>query len=234
MLRRDGPSEQSSLPHTGLSFMHVLYSADFQWFPSILSPLFQFFRVQVFRIPGLGMRCLKTVFCVRLLLTIVLFTIALGGGAAPAQAMPFVPAAIPGLSQFFAGSAPSNLGLQREDHLAPCPATPNCILSQDSDEAHRIDPLTYSGDRARAYENLLKVLSVVPRTRIITQTDNYIRVEFESRLLGFVDDGEFYFPAEDGIIQVRSASRLGESDLGVNRTRMEQIRLALQDLGSRE
>ncbi len=211
--------------------MHVLYFAGFQRFHSILSPLFQFFRAQVFRIQVLG-----TVCAAPLLLTIALWTIALFTIAAPVRAVPLVPpgipAAIPGLSQWFTGSAP-NLGLE-EDHLAPCPATPNCILSQDSDAAHSIAPLTYSGDRSRAYENLLKVLSVVPRTRIITQTDNYIRVEFESRLLGFVDDGEFYFPAEDGIIQVRSASRLGESDLGVNRTRMEQIRLALQDLGSRE
>jgi len=215
--------------------MHVLYFAGFQRFHSILSPLFQFFRAQVFRIRVLGTICAAP-----LLLTIALWTIALWTIgftiAAPVQAAPLVPqaipAAIPGLSQLFTGSTP-NLGLE-EDHLVPCPATPNCILSQDSDAAHSIAPLTYSGDRSRAYENLLKVLSVVPRTRIITQTDNYIRVEFESRLLGFVDDGEFYFPAEDGIIQVRSASRLGESDLGVNRTRMEQIRLALQDLGSRE
>ena len=216
--------------------MHALYSAVVHWSQSILSPLFHFFRIPVLGIRFFRMQFLRTVFRGSLLLTIALLTI-VWGVVAPVQAVPLiarimptaVPAAIPGLSQLFAGSAPSNLGLQ-EDRLAPCPATPNCILSQDSDVAHSIAPLTYSGDRSRTYENLLKILAVVPRTRIVTQTDNYIRVEFESRLLGFVDDGEFYFPAEDGIIQVRSASRLGESDLGVNRTRMEQIRLALQDL----
>ena len=181
----------------------------FSYLVSILSPLLRFFG---------------TIVQVTLLLTIVinLFT-------TPVQAVPLLPAALPGLNHLFAGTAPSNLGVQ-DDRLAPCPTSPNCILSQGSDPAHEIAPLTYQSDRQTAYENLVKILGVVPRTRIVTQTENYIRVEFESRLMGFIDDGEFYFPETEGIIQVRSASRLGESDLGVNRTRMEQIRLALQDL----
>lgn len=172
------------------------------------------------------LRRLKTIVFLSLLLTI-----AWNETVSPVLASP-LPAALPGLSRLFAGSPPSNLGVEN-DRLAACPASPNCIVSQGGDSVHAIAPLTYQSDRQTAYETLLKILSVVPRTRIVIQTENmtqtekYIRVEFASRLLGFVDDAEFYFPPEDGIIQVRSASRLGESDLGVNRTRMEQIRSLL-------
>ncbi|MBV5259538.1 DUF1499 domain-containing protein [Synechococcus moorigangaii CMS01] len=130
----------------------------------------------------------------------------------------------------FAGTAPTNLGVQG-GQLAPCPSTPNCVVSQGSDQDHQIAPIGYQGDRQRAYDSLIKVLGVVPRTDIITQTDDYIRAESRSRLFGFVDDVEFYLPETESVIQMRSASRLGESDLGVNRRRLEQIRLALQDLG---
>lgn len=130
---------------------------------------------------------------------------------------------------FFAGNAPTDLGIE-ENHLAPCPTTPNCVVSQGADVTHAIDAIPYNGDRQTAYQALLDVLSVVPRTEIVTQTENYIRAESSSRLLGFVDDVEFFFPADEAVIHLRSASRLGESDLGVNRRRLEQIRLALQDL----
>lgn len=130
----------------------------------------------------------------------------------------------------FAGTPPTNLGIQA-GHLAPCPNTPNCVVSQDGDGEHQISPIAYVGDRQRAYDSLVKVLGVVPRTDIITQTEDYIRAESRSRLLGFVDDVEFYLPDTEPVIHMRSASRLGESDLGVNRRRLEQVRLALQDLG---
>lgn len=147
----------------------------------------------------------------------------------PAWAAP-VPAALPGASGLFAGSTPDNIGLQ-DGRLAPCPDSPNCVVSQGSDLDHTIAPIQYQGDRETAREALLKVLSVVPNTKIVEQREDYIHTESSSKLLGFVDDGEFYLPAEENVIQVRSAARLGESDLGVNRRRLEQIRLALADLG---
>ena len=116
-----------------------------------------------------------------------------------------------------------------DGHLQPCPSSPNCVVSQDGDEKHAVDPISYKGDRNDVKEALLKVLSVVPRTEVIENTDNYIRTESTSRLFKFVDDAEFYFPEDENVIQVRSASRVGESDLGVNRRRIEQIRLALAD-----
>ena len=115
--------------------------------------------------------------------------------------------------------------------LDPCPSSPNCVVSQNGDEEHTIEPITYKSDRATARETLLKVLSVVPRTEVTEQTDDYIHAESTSRIFKFVDDVEFYFPEDEDVIQLRSASRVGESDLGVNRRRIEQIRLALQDLG---
>ena len=131
-------------------------------------------------------------------------------------------------SLLFSGSASA---IAISDRLEPCPSSPNCVVSVNGDEEHQIDPITYKSDRATAKETLLKVLSVVPRTKVIEDTDNYIHAESTSRIFKFVDDVEFYFPEDENVIHLRSASRVGESDLGVNRRRMEQIRLAMQDLG---
>lgn len=149
---------------------------------------------------------------------------------ASANALPLTTmAAIPGLSSLFAGTQP-DLGVQ-DGQLSPCPDSPNCVVSQNADADHAIAPLSYQTDRDTARDIVLKVLTVVPRTQVVEQTDSYIRFASSSRLLGFVDDGEFYFPEDEAVIHIRSASRLGESDLEVNRRRIEQIRLALQDLG---
>ncbi|MEB3290370.1 MAG: DUF1499 domain-containing protein [Leptolyngbya sp.] len=137
--------------------------------------------------------------------------------------------AIPKLSAIFAGEPPA-LGVQN-GQLSPCPATPNCVVSQGADPAHAIAPMAYTRSRDDARDLLTKVLGVVPHTEIVTQQEDYIRVQSTSRLMGFVDDTEFYFPAEESVIQVRAAARLGTSDLGVNRRRLEQIRFALKDLG---
>lgn len=151
--------------------------------------------------------------------------------AAPALAVavPHPLGTIPGLSSVFAGEAPK-LGLQ-DGKLLPCPATPNCVVSQGADPGHVIEPMTYTRSRDEARELLIKVLGVVPRTELVTKQETYIRVASTSRILGFVDDTEFYFPADEPVIHVRAAARLGESDLGVNRRRLEQIRFALKDLG---
>ena len=133
-------------------------------------------------------------------------------------------------SGLFSNSASAAISIN-SDRLEPCPSSPNCVVSVNGDEEHQIDPITYNSDRATAKETLLKVLSVVPRTEVIDSTDNYIHAESTSRIFKFVDDVEFYFPEDENVIHLRSASRVGESDLGVNRRRMEQIRLAMQDLG---
>lgn len=116
------------------------------------------------------------------------------------------------------------------NHLASCPASQNCVVSLNADSKHAIEPIAYHIDRDKARDILLKVLTVVPRTEVIEQTDNYIHATSKSRIFKFIDDVEFYFPNNENIIHLRSASRVGDWDLGVNRRRLEQIRLALRDL----
>ena len=140
-------------------------------------------------------------------------------------------AVLPGLKGVFTGDRPENLGVT-DGKLANCPTTPNCVVSQGADEEHAIAPIPYTGDRQTAKASIVDILGVVPRTEIVEETDRYILAKSESRLLGFVDDTEFYFP-DEAVIQVRAAARMGESDLGVNRRRIEQIRLAFADLTQR-
>ncbi len=116
------------------------------------------------------------------------------------------------------------------NRLASCPASQNCVVSLNADSKHAIEPIAYHVDRDKAREILLKVLTVVPRTEVVEQTDNYIHATSKSRIFKFIDDVEFYFPDNESVIHLRSAARVGDSDLGVNRRRLEQIRLALRDL----
>ncbi|MBF2021711.1 MAG: DUF1499 domain-containing protein [Hydrococcus sp. C42_A2020_068] len=122
----------------------------------------------------------------------------------------------------FSGKRPTNLGV-KDGKLAPCPGSPNCVNSQSQDPKSKIDPLP-----PVAIADLRKVIESMERTTIIEQTDNYLYAEFKSKLMGFVDDVEFYLDSNENVIHVRSASRLGQSDLGVNRKRVEEIRAKLQ------
>ena len=126
----------------------------------------------------------------------------------------------------FAGKRPTTIGLQA-NRLAPCPSSPNCVCSYDSDDLHKIEPLRYSSTPAEAWATLKQTIESLERTKIITVTTDYLYAEFASKLMGFVDDVEFYLDAAAGVIQVRSASRLGQSDMGVNRQRIELIRSKL-------
>jgi uncharacterized protein (DUF1499 family) len=120
------------------------------------------------------------------------------------------------------GQAPTNPGLN-ESRLAPCPASPNCVSSLASTESQRVEALRYSGDAAQAQSRLLNVLKGMESVRIVHLEEDYIHAEFRSALLGFVDDVEFLFDPP-GAIQMRSASRIGYSDFGVNRQRVAAIR----------
>lgn len=121
------------------------------------------------------------------------------------------------------GVRPANLGV-KDGRLAPCPETPNCVSSQSTDKDHAIAPLSYSSSTSGAMADLKKIIQQMKRTRIVTEADNYLYVEFTSALWRFVDDVEFSFDNASKTINVRSASRLGKSDLGVNRKRIEMIR----------
>ncbi|MDH5300019.1 MAG: DUF1499 domain-containing protein [Gammaproteobacteria bacterium] len=117
--------------------------------------------------------------------------------------------------------AAPTLGLQSDTgQLLPCRYNTQCVNSQSSDESH-IEP--FHG----LYWDSLPSTVVALGGQIEHQTDHYIWATFRSRWLGFVDDVEFVFLPEQGIIDVRSSSRVGRSDFGVNRQRVESIRAAV-------
>jgi uncharacterized protein (DUF1499 family) len=124
----------------------------------------------------------------------------------------------------FPGTRPTNLGV-RDGKLAACPSSPNCVSSQAGQGSHAIAPLSFSGDGAAAMKKLEAVVRAMPRTEVMVSKPDYLYAEFSTPLLGFVDDVEFFCDGE--VIHVRSASRLGYSDLGVNRKRVNMIREAL-------
>lgn len=112
--------------------------------------------------------------------------------------------------------------------LKPCPESPNCVCSQDSDAGPAIDPIAFSGSADDALRCLKRVLAEYPRTKIIDEAPGYLRAESRSALFRFVDDLEFLVDAEASEIHVRSAARVGYSDLGANRKRVEAIREAFR------
>jgi uncharacterized protein (DUF1499 family) len=108
--------------------------------------------------------------------------------------------------------------------LAPCPDSPNCVSSQSEDKRHAIEPFRYEGAAEAAMQGLIDVIQGMKRARIKTTQERYIHAEFTSFLFRFVDDVEFLLDEGTKTIHVRSASRVGYSDLGVNRKRVEVIR----------
>ena len=125
------------------------------------------------------------------------------------------------LPAMFDWHRPTNLGV-KSGNLAPCKRSPNCVSSQadPSDREHYVAPLKAS------MEDVKKAVQSLPRTRIVLAYPDYLYAEFRSKLLGYVDDVEFFF--DGAVIQVRSASRLGRRDFGVNRARIEKIRELLR------
>lgn len=121
-------------------------------------------------------------------------------------------------------SRPAGLGIT-QGRLAACPTSPNCVSSETDDTQHAIEPLTFNGAPGDAFERLRKT-AVQSGGKLITAADNYLHFEFTTPLLGFIDDVEFRLEPETNTIHFRSASRLGHSDLGTNRRRMEAIRQA--------
>lgn len=161
--------------------------------------------------------------CFSMLLTVMIWGISLWGlmpvaSASAASVSPLMASVFS-----FSGNRPTNLGIE-QGQFAPCPTSPNCVSSQSLDAQHQIEPFTYQDTPEKAFEQLKKILENTKNANIITSEAHYIYAEFTSDLMGFVDDVEFYLDEQDNLIQVRSASRLGESDLGVNRKRIEAIR----------
>lgn len=127
------------------------------------------------------------------------------------------------------GAAPS-LGV-RDGKLKPPSKTPNSVSSQaalwpDYPQLSyaAIEPLRYSGDAAVAMQRLVNVLHKLPRTRVVIQEPDYIYAQCSTAWLHFTDDVEFLLDARASVIHLRSSSRLGRRDFGVNRARVEAIR----------
>tara|TARA_B100000214_G_scaffold340752_1_gene287427 strand:- start:94 stop:606 length:513 start_codon:yes stop_codon:yes gene_type:complete len=128
-----------------------------------------------------------------------------------------------------AGDDASNESSERQNRmsdtrlLAPCPSAPNCVSSLAEDERHRVAPLPGAGNRADSLAMLEEVLDTLPRVAYERIGPARVQARFTSRILRFVDDVTLYVH-DDGLIDVRSASRIGYWDLGANRRRVEDLR----------
>ena len=127
------------------------------------------------------------------------------------------------------GRRPANLGV-REGRLSPPKRTPNCVSSQadPSDAVHYVAPIAFRGPAGEAMQAARRAVEAMERASIVREAPAYLYAECRSRLLGYVDDLELYFDEPAGVFHVRSASRLGRRDFGVNRKRVEVLRLALE------
>ncbi len=123
---------------------------------------------------------------------------------------------------------PNNLGI-KNGQLTPAPASPNCVSSTATDDVHKIQPFTFSGPAKDAVTKLKSIVRSMTGSNIVVEEERYLHAEFRSRIFRYVDDVEFLVHADDQLIHFRSASRVGHSDLGVNRARMEAIREQFQE-----
>lgn len=124
------------------------------------------------------------------------------------------------------GTRPTNIGINAKNQLVECPSSPNCVstFASKDDKQHSIAPLTYTGSASSAMARLKNTVSNMKRTNIVKEESNYMYVEFTTATMRFVDDVEFLVDDANKTIHFRSASRLGHSDLGANRKRMEKVR----------
>lgn len=138
-----------------------------------------------------------------------------------------------GQAGLLSGRAPRDLGVKDGRLKAPS-RTPNCVSSQFAlwpgtpNRRHaEIDPLPVQGHGAESIARLRRIVEAMPGASVVDARDDYLYVQFTTRWLKFVDDAEFWFDPQAGVIQVRSASRVGRRDFGVNRARVDAIRAAL-------
>ncbi|MCW8892019.1 MAG: DUF1499 domain-containing protein [Deltaproteobacteria bacterium] len=134
------------------------------------------------------------------------------------------------LTTLLAGCSNTSIGVQNA-RLMPCPASPNCVSTDATDTKHQIAPFKIKSSDIDVWQQIQQQVSALPKTQIVTATENYLHAECRSSLFGFIDDLEFLLRPEQGEIAIRSAARLGYSDLGVNRKRVESLRAVLTGQG---
>lgn len=115
-----------------------------------------------------------------------------------------------------------------EGRLDPCPQSPNCVSSQAWDASQRVEPLPYAGDGEEALDRLAAIIEEHPRAEVTARKPGYLHAAFRSKVFRFVDDVDLVLDPHQPVVHVRSASRLGYSDLGVNRERVEWLREAFE------
>lgn len=121
--------------------------------------------------------------------------------------------------------AMSYLGVQADGRLSPCPKLKNCVCSHyPSDQGHHMEGILFQGSLAEAKLRLQKIIAKFPEAKLVADQGSYLRAEFTSPVFKFVDDVEFLIKVDEGMIHFRSASRLGQWDLGANRKRLRKIR----------
>ena len=118
---------------------------------------------------------------------------------------------------------PKMIGI-KSGELHSCPDSPNCVVSfNKEDKDHFIDPIKYQESKESVLARFKKYLAMRKDVTLVTDNGDYLHYQFKSKFFGFIDDVEFLLK-DDGLIHMRSASRVGYSDLGKNRSRLEEIR----------
>ncbi|MFM8315537.1 MAG: DUF1499 domain-containing protein [Deltaproteobacteria bacterium] len=109
--------------------------------------------------------------------------------------------------------------------ISHCPASPNCVSSLlDEDESHKVLPFDFKQTLEESQSSLQKAIIDFERASIVSKSSTYWKCEFRTQFFRLVDDVDFFFDVDSKKIHVRSASRLGYSDLGTNRKRIDQLR----------
>jgi uncharacterized protein (DUF1499 family) len=108
--------------------------------------------------------------------------------------------------------------------LAPCPTSPNCVSSEPGSGDHWVEPFAYEGDGRAVLARFVALVEELPRVEIVTREADYAHAAFTTKWMRFTDDLELRIDESSSVIHVRSASRLGHSDLGANRDRVESLR----------
>ena len=118
-----------------------------------------------------------------------------------------------------------------DDRLRNCPDRPKCISSDARDRRRWVAPLSIAGEVGTAWRTTREVVTGLPRTRVVAESDDYLHVEIRSLVFRFIDDLELHLRPQKRLVALRSSSRIGYSDLGVNRRRIERLRHTLRLLG---
>ena len=173
------------------------------------------------------MKLLKAIFTVKKIFSFLLFV--------------FSVILLAGRLGLFRGKRPEHLGIKNGKLLPPRFGLFNSVsshfdlpknLPSEMEKYYRIDPIKLNSPPKIAFEKLKEILVGHTHAKLIEEKENYLYLEFETPVLRFIDDVEFLLSESEGIIHLRSSSRLGRKDFGKNRKRIEQIRTQFQRIES--